>query len=75
MSLPDFNILVRTIGLEDMFSGDTHGAKAMQDGPVKPSNCSKFGKDLVVLETLISGSRQHILNFVDTYMQWIAVST
>lgn len=43
---PDFDVLIRPIGFQDMLPGDAHRAQAVEDGLVKSSDGSEFRKDL-----------------------------
>ena len=44
--IPDFDILVRPVRLQNVLRRDTHGAETMEDGLVEATNCSELGLDL-----------------------------
>lgn len=46
-ALPDFDVLVRSEFLEDVFSGMAHRTQTMEDGFVEAADGCEFGEDLM----------------------------
>ena len=45
---PNFDVLVDSVSLQDMFPSYTHSAKAMEDWLLKPTDSGELGQNLEI---------------------------
>ena len=71
--IPDFDILVWAESFQDVLRRNTHGAKPVQDGLVKPANSSKLGLNLFGNCMLMDGLSQKRHGQEHTYVERVVV--